>query len=585
MRMLTYDGQSFLLGGKRIWLVSGTIDYARVPRAQWRERLTAAKRAGLNCIATTCVWSLHEPRPGVFNFEDELDVAAFLELAHELDLYCILRAGPYVGGDYDLGGIPPWVSALPDVKLRTDDPTFMEPVSRYLLELLSPLAQYQATLDDHQPLVLVQSEDRYFYDDPEMAESYLGQLARLIREAGIGVPIVGSHNLWNTVEGQVDGWVGREALLATMRQLHAVRAGTPRLVIELPTGTPDTWGAEHHTPMPADELLHDMAQVLSGGGQFNLHPFHGGTNFGFIAGRRCDAAADESFITTGYDCGAPLSEAGLKTQNYYFVRRLATFASSFGRVFASFDPQSLSAVVDPGLFTDEEAEYVPTDPVVVQAAGGQGSVVFVFGSLTRRKGASPQQTTVLLPGGISLPVTLPGQSVAWCLCDVKIGGRAVVDYTNLCAFTAFGTVLVLFGQPNSEGIISINGGEYHLQVPEGNEPYITEYEGITLVVCNPEITDASLLHDNKLYIGVYDINTDGEPLRKSGFTDVKVVSAKGEVITVESDTVSQPRSRSQQLKNWSVAGGDEIVTGEYVRFAAIDGPASLTACGTPYGYG
>jgi hypothetical protein len=586
MRMLTYDGQSFLLGGRRIWLVGGTIDYARVPRAHWRERLLAAKQAGLNCIATTCLWSLHEPRSGRFRFEDNLDVAGFLDLCRELELLCILRVGPYVGNDYDLGGMPPWVAALPDVKLRTDDPAFLEPVSRYFQALLRPLASYQAMLEDNQPLVLIQCEDSYFYDDDEMAESYLGALARYVRESGISVPIVGSHNLWNSVEGQVDGWVGRDALLGTMRQLHAVRPGTPRLVIELKTGNADFWGRPKAKPLAGDELLHDMAQALAGGGQFNLMPFHGGTNYGFIGGRRAAGEQEDGYVTATYDCGAPLSECGAKGENYGPVKRLATFASSFGRIFAALDPQSLSAVVDPTLYVDDDlpAAKRPTDPAVVHAVGGQGSIVFVFGAIQKGRKNVRRDTTVLLPSGVSLPVTLPDQSVAWCLCNVRIAGRARLDYTNLCAFTAFGSVLVLFGAPGSEGIVAINENEATFTVPKGKTPLITEHEDVTLVICNPDLIDATCLMGSTLYVGIEGFDEEDEPIPHRKFKTVHVIRANG-ATTKETLEAATRRQSTTLLKDWQGASQRELVTGEYPRFAAINGPASLTKCGAPHGYG
>ena len=39
MATVTYDDSSFLVDGKRVWLVSGSIHYFRVPRELWRDRL------------------------------------------------------------------------------------------------------------------------------------------------------------------------------------------------------------------------------------------------------------------------------------------------------------------------------------------------------------------------------------------------------------------------------------------------------------------------------------------------------------------------------------------------------------------
>ena len=50
MASISYDGQSLIIDGRRVWLVSGTMHYARVPRADWRDRVRAARQAGLNCL-------------------------------------------------------------------------------------------------------------------------------------------------------------------------------------------------------------------------------------------------------------------------------------------------------------------------------------------------------------------------------------------------------------------------------------------------------------------------------------------------------------------------------------------------------
>jgi hypothetical protein len=49
-------------------------------------------------------WSLHEPRPGVFDFEGEKALEQFLQLAQDNDLYVILRPGPYI----DAGRLGCW---------------------------------------------------------------------------------------------------------------------------------------------------------------------------------------------------------------------------------------------------------------------------------------------------------------------------------------------------------------------------------------------------------------------------------------------------------------------------------------------
>ena len=44
-------------------------------------------------------------------------------MAEELDLLVLLRPGPYICAERDMGGLPSWLlGQYPDMKLRTSDP-------------------------------------------------------------------------------------------------------------------------------------------------------------------------------------------------------------------------------------------------------------------------------------------------------------------------------------------------------------------------------------------------------------------------------------------------------------------------------
>ena len=110
MADISFDGQSFSIDGRRIWLVSGAIHYMRTPRALWRQRIAAARQAGLNCVETDVFWNAHEPAPKRFDFAGDLDLRHFVQTIAEEGMFCILRPGPYVCGEWDCGGLPAWLS-------------------------------------------------------------------------------------------------------------------------------------------------------------------------------------------------------------------------------------------------------------------------------------------------------------------------------------------------------------------------------------------------------------------------------------------------------------------------------------------
>lgn len=67
-------------------------------------------------------WNYHEPQPGVYDFSGDRDVEAFLDLAAELGLLVILRPGPYICAEWEMGGLPAWLLWKADIILRSSDP-------------------------------------------------------------------------------------------------------------------------------------------------------------------------------------------------------------------------------------------------------------------------------------------------------------------------------------------------------------------------------------------------------------------------------------------------------------------------------
>lgn len=59
------------------------------------------RAAGLNAVTTYVEWSLHNPKPNVFNWEGIADLERFIDLAVEEDLLVILRPGPYICAERD----------------------------------------------------------------------------------------------------------------------------------------------------------------------------------------------------------------------------------------------------------------------------------------------------------------------------------------------------------------------------------------------------------------------------------------------------------------------------------------------------
>ncbi|HZW08179.1 MAG TPA: beta-galactosidase [Phycisphaerales bacterium] len=639
MASITFDGQSFIVDGRRLWLVGGTIQYARLCRDQWAGRIQAAKHAGLNTITTSVVWARHEGRAGQFDFTGDNDIRHFVQLIQQAGMHCILRVGPFVGGGFDFGGLPAWVPALKDVKLRTANQPFLEASSRFINAVAKQVRDLQVTVpqfpgDTHGgPIVLVQSEAGWTCGHDALAHGYLGELNRYIHESGFEVPIVNANNLWEGVEGEVDGWVGNRDLAAVVRQLSSVRPNQPRMVVEYDVSDAPVWGDEEPKGVSPDRLQRDLMSVLACAGQFNVEPFAGGTNFAFSGGRLPEGTS--RFVATDPDEHAPLSAGGARGELYRPLRTVATFASRFGRVLSHLDARRPAIALHPGSASAPAKRGQPdaASHAVIHASGSQGSVAFIFAG--RNMGDKP--VDLLLGDGTSLPVWLGDQPTACCLVDVRLHGRSQLDYCNLSAFAQVGRVFVAYGPAGSQARLSINGSPLELEVPSGDTPSIVDHENILCVICTPAHLEKIQITDDAVLVGAVDVAGAGSPvvagekdvvLRllttgevvKSRFGDKPVAPPppppppkeepkpkkpapvkKGKKgveplppppppppaprppVVVRGMGVKAPRN--PELSHWTSASTDDYTQGTSARYASIAGPAELSGLGAPYGYG
>ncbi|MEZ6318316.1 MAG: beta-galactosidase [Phycisphaerales bacterium] len=580
MPSITYDGRSFMVDGRRIWLSSGSLHFQRLPAESWGDRLRQIKRAGLNCVETPVFWSKVEPRPGQFDFKGDNDIAGFCKRAHALGLYVILRPGPFVGGGWDLGGLPAWLLDLPDVKLRTANQPFLEAVGRYFTALAKEVKSQQVTT--HGPIVLVQTEHHWTCGHDELGQSYLGELTRYLREAGLNVPKINANNLWQGVEGDVEAWSGNERPLATMRQLGAVRPDQPRMVIDFGFKARPAFGAE--APAPADpvEIQRRLGEIVAGGGQFNITPFVGGTSFGFWAGQA--SMGEHPMLAPTQDLHAPVDEGGRTGDAYRLIRRLATFTTSFSRVLAHLEHDAPCLAVDPSAQLGDTGKAARgAGWVAVPASGVQGSVAFLFAPAGKPTAGG---VDLVRSDGSALHVPTGSQAVYWCLFDVALSSRSVLDYSTLCALFAGDDLLVCFGPAGTTGTLSINGTPIEVEVPKGRKPAVLVHEDVTVVVVSEDLADETHLGDLGVMVGASGIGEDGVPIASGSSKTCTLVERDGKVGSIACEPApAGPKSKKIEPEAWTVSPAGEHSEGTSPRYAQIPGPANLAQLGSAYGYG
>ncbi len=583
MPSISYDGQSLIIGGHRVWLVSGSIQYARVPHQLWRQRIRAAKQAGLNCIRTCVFWNYHERNPGEFDFEGDRDIRRFIEIVAEEGMSCVLCPGPYVGARWDMGGLPPWLLNVPGMALRENNGPFKEACARYISALLAQVSDLQATSTSARvgpgadsgfggyPIVMMQIENHWQCDEPTKPRSYLTELTRFLREHGCTVPISECNNLWASTDGVIPCWSGADLLTGDLRQLHLVRPETPRIVAEFPCGEPDRWGKRLGGGTGPDRLLYRLAGILAAGAQYNTDPFYAGTNFAFSAGRGIGDTSD--FFATSFGEGALLGEAGTRGPHYAALKRISVFASQFAQLFAHLDPDDHHPCV-----ALTEGEHALS---VIRQRGSQGRVVFLFRGDGDRKG---ETADVLLPNGITLPVPLGSDPVTWFLFDADLSGVARLTYTNLRPWAFLGgRLLVVFGPAGAAGQVCINDSTLFIDVPKGRTPAVEHHDPVTVVVLNEQQVDAALLSPDGLLIGADGLDEQDRPIELAGWSRATVIDHDGKVR--RRTPVERARTTPPKLTGWQQARLGDVLDGSSPAYEAIDGPASLEALGHGSGYG
>ena len=118
--------KTFLLNGKPFIVKAAEVHYPRIPRPYWEQRIKMCKALGMNTLCLYVFWNIHEQEEGKFDFTGNNDVAEFIRLAQKNGMYVIVRPGPYVCAEWEMGGLPWWLLKKKDIRLREQDPYFME---------------------------------------------------------------------------------------------------------------------------------------------------------------------------------------------------------------------------------------------------------------------------------------------------------------------------------------------------------------------------------------------------------------------------------------------------------------------------
>ncbi|MCQ4080084.1 beta-galactosidase [Streptomyces sp. RB6PN25] len=300
--------------------------YFRVLPQQWPHRLRMLRAMGLNTVETYVPWNFHEPRPGVYDFDGMADIEGFLTAAAEAGLQAIVRPSPYICAEWENGGLPWWLLAERDLRLRTSQPQYLAHVARWYDELIPRIAAHQVTRGGN--VLMLQIENEYGSYGSDTA--YLERLASMMRERGIEVPLFTSDGpedfmlTGGTVPGATAtvnfGSRPEEAFASLAR----FRPDDPPMCMEFWCGWFDHWAEQHTVRDPAD-AADSLRRILAAGASVNIYMAHGGTNFGTWAGanhgKPLQGGVYEPTVTS-YDYDAPVDERGAPAPKFFAFREV-----------------------------------------------------------------------------------------------------------------------------------------------------------------------------------------------------------------------------------------------------------------------
>lgn len=313
----------FLLDGEPFQIRGCELHPARIPHEYWRFRIRMAKALGCNSISVYIFWNFHEDAAGRFDFvSPQKNIGRFLKMIQAEGMWALLRPGPYVCAEWDFGGIPAWLLAIPDIKIRGMDPRYIAAVKRYFAAFAPTVRSNLITNGGNVLMVQIENEYGSYGNDKRYLELLRSEWKRL----GVNVPFYTADGAtpYMLEAGNIDGAViGLDSGSndKDFEQAYKRNPNVPAFSSESYPGWLTHWGEKWAKPDP-NEILGELEYLMSKKRSFCLYVAHGGTNFGFWAGANAANPTQYQPDVTSYDYDAPIDERGQPTEKFFKIRDL-----------------------------------------------------------------------------------------------------------------------------------------------------------------------------------------------------------------------------------------------------------------------
>jgi beta-galactosidase len=317
----TVGDKTFLLNNQPFVVKAAELHYPRIPREYWEHRIQMTKALGMNTICLYVFWNIHEPQEGQYDFTGNNDVAEFCRIAQQNGMYVIVRPGPYVCAEWEMGGLPWWLLKKKDIQLRDLDPYFMERAKLFMNQVGEQLADLQISRGGN--IIMFQVENEYGSFGTN--KPYIQAIRDVVKDAGFtDVPLFQcdwssnfQNNALEDLLWTVNFGTGSN-IEEQFKDLKRLRPNTPLMCSEFWSGWFDHWGAKHET-RSATDLVNGLKEMLDQNISFSLYMTHGGTSFDHWSGANYP---NFSPTCTSYDYDAPITESGKVTPKFFEVQKL-----------------------------------------------------------------------------------------------------------------------------------------------------------------------------------------------------------------------------------------------------------------------
>jgi beta-galactosidase len=582
---ISLNSRSLLFNGQPWFPVMGEFQNSRVPENEWRDELLKMKAGGVDIVSTYVFWIHQEEIKGQWDWTGQRDLKKFVQTCNNAGLKVIVRCGPWCHGEVRNGGLPDWVVAHKDWKLRSTDTNFLAAVKILYSQIADQL--HGELWKDGGPVIGIQL-DNEFGGSPK----YLLALKEMAIDCGLDVPLY-TKTGWPAMRAPVplgqllplfgtypdgfwerkltpmngDAWesfafkitrtdtgVGDDEL---GNRVSGDTAGTekyPYLTCEIGGGMP----ASYHRRMnydPRDVESVALCQLGSGSSLMGYYMYHGGQNpdgkLTSLQESQATGYPNDLPVKT-YDFNAPLGEYGQINPQYFWLRRLHVFLHDFGSALAPM----------PTTLPDARPMNKDDLDTLRWAVRSDGTSGYVFVNNYQRLQPMAAKTNVQfkldLPGDSlifpSQPVTIPADEFFFWPFNMDLGGAKLVYATAqpICQIISGHVCTVFFAQtPGVETEFAFDGSQWPAGSIDAVGGQLGAEKGLFIVRnVKPSRAGAIVLrYPSRDYLGIVLLNeTDSLKLLKGRFESNEFAFLSAAEIVADGDTMDISSDNPKDLE-------------------------------------